>query len=420
MEILNHIGLEAAVGKTSLAKKLISVIEKLRLNNTYTHEEIKKNDVTGMILDETGMNVTVMVKKGVGLNAYVIFPSMDRNHPFYTTYGMYGSSESSQVAINMSDTELKGWVDPKDFKVGGVYSKVKVDMVIGYELMRDTRFTVAEIASIMLHELGHIYTYFEMFGLLTRKNFMIADVVKTLQGGSTIDKKELKLIEAERTLGIKIDRKNDLINIPNDKKEDLISSVLITQDYIQAGTSSSTGIYDIRTIEQIADKFVISNGGGVELASALNKLYETYWVKETRSPALYVAIEIAKFILWMISLSIFPLTTIFYTVGILPGPKIYDSPEARIKIIKQQLIGSLKDLKSEPVMRKEIQDQIQVVEDIEKTLKDRRSLLEIIYQNVTPRGRIMYKQEVFMKNIESLLYNNTYLNAAKFGAIKDE
>lgn len=418
MEFLERLATEAAVSKSKLADQLIEVVENLRVNNTYTHDEIKKQNINGIIFKHTKILTDFMIKKNVGINAYVNFPQMDKNHPFFTNYDWYGSrSDVTITALNLTG-KVKGTVDPTTMSVGGIYSKVKIDLVVGYELIKNKGFTPQEVVAIILHELGHIYTYFLNFGELTKRNFMISNVLKNLQGGNTYEQKEDSLVEAERVLGIKLDKKNEIINLNGNSEQ--ISSILISNDVVRAGSSSRTPFYDVRTVEQIADKFAIEHGAGVELATALNKIYRTYWVKETRSPAMFVAIELSKFIIWLILTFSMPVTMILYTLSMLPGPKVYDSPESRIRIIKQQLVTSVKDLKDEPLMRNKLIEQIKTVEEIEKQLKDRRTILEVLYNTFTPRGRSMYEQEVFMKNIESLIYNDTYLSAAKFGAIKDE
>lgn len=406
---------QANIVLSTLASKLVVLIHKLRQDGTYTQQVMKDSGVSEAILFLTGINADFMVKKGVGQNAYVRYPNLDRNHPFLAAYGYTGGTSEVGTALLATNREVIGTIDRKNWKVGGIYSKIKMNITVGHELLASTIFSDEEVVGVILHELGHIFDYFDVLGGLVKRNFLLHDVSKQLAGQTTHEQKVKVLVEAERQLGIQIQNKDDIINAPDKVRSEVAEAVIITEDMIKNRDTSGNPLYDVRTLEQSADRFAIHHGAGVHLGTALNKLYQNANVRETRGAGMFLAVELLKVALFLIGAYVSPFYTILYLIGSIPGPKVYDSPNARIELIKRQLIGSIKDNRGDKEYSAILREQVAVLEDLQKGLNDRRSLYDTIYQTITPRGRSMYKQEVHMKNVENLLYNDFYLNSAKFG-----
>lgn len=393
-------------------------VEKLRIDGSYTTKAIKDSKLQDVIFDHTGILTDSMVKKRVGKNAFVKFPNLDKNHPFFATYQYTGgSSETTITALALLDSKLEGTVDMDKMKIGGVFSKVRHDMTVGYELMIANNFTSEEITAIILHELGHIFTYYRFFGMLTKRNFLLGDAMFSINSRSTKEQKVVRLEEISRSLGIDQVNYDTLLTNDKQKSAEAVTTAMVTNDIIRSSSVGGNSYYDVRTVEQIADQFATKHGAGMHLSTALNKIYQEAYVRSVRGPAMFVAIELVKLMFYLFIVSSGPITAVLYTLSLIPGPAIYDSPLARIQLIKRQMVNTIREQNQNAEYIKELRSQIEVIEKLEAELEDRRSLFELAYQTLTPRGRSMYKQEVFSKNLESLIYNETYLASVKFGAL---
>lgn len=387
-------------------------------------KDVKKADIVALVKKHTGIAIDFQIDKSPYINAYMMPPLIDRNHPFFTNSGFnWPVLAKDRKYLTSEDGKLKtkeAWTNDANYSVGGAWSNVVVKLVLLTGLMKSTTISDGGVAAIFLHELGHVYTYFNLFGKLSRCNFLTAEAIKDISGAAPLEKRVQALEILEESLDINIKKKEEIAQAPEKMRGEMVESIVIAETAIKGGTVSGNFNYDTRTIEQIADQFAIFHGAGGDLAQAMMALYKEYDIPETLSTSVYVTLEVAKalFVTW-IAYSV-PIIGVILLILAIPGNKIYDDPQARIELIRKQLVGSIKDVKNQPWLRDQILSQIKIIEEMEGALKDRRSLYTLIYETITPRGRTMYRQEVFMKAVENLLYNDTYFNAAKFGALTNE
>lgn len=406
----------------SFFKELTDKIASLRKTGM-TPADVKKADIPAIISKYTGMNIDFSIDPSNGINAYMMTPMMDRNHPFFSSRGFTFPIETKDLKYiskkgKLNVTEV--WTDDSVYKVGGGWSKVIVKVKLLKGLMNEKTFTDAGITAILLHELGHVYTYFSLFGKLTRKNFLTNEAIKEALSSEPLEKRVQTLELLEKNLDIEIRKKEEILQAPEKTRADLIESIVIAETCIKGGSTSVFEGFDNRNVEQIADQFAIYHGAGGDLAEAMHTLYNEFGSIETISNTAFVIIELCKAFLMLVLLMQSPLVGIILLILAIPGQKVYDDPQARVELMRKQLVAGLKEAKDKPALKAQLLDQIDTLESLEGKLKDRRTFYTLVYQTITPRGRTMYRQEVFMKAVEDLLYNDTFLTATKFGALADE
>ena len=415
------LNLESAYDQSGvLFEELVEEIRKLRNGGEYTQDAMKKCGVSDALRAYTGMDVDFIVTQNIGYNAYFTFPLMDKNHPFLAQMGYagYGSSAVTLQSIrDDSGRAKKGTVNLKTGKVGGYFTKVKCSIHMGVSLVSSTKFTVEEVAAIILHEAGHAWTYFEYFGNIVRKSWLIDQAAQSSIGITPPEEKVKVLVEVERQLGLEIIDKTGLLNTPIKNRSQLVESVLISDDIVNTRTESSAAYYDVRNVEQLADQFVSIHGGSRAQASALLKLTKMQGHIEAMNPAEYVAMEILKVVLHTITFAFFPVITILYAISLLPNPKMYDDPKQRIIYLKRHCINSLKNSR-DPERKQALVEDIKAIEKLEQVLTERSTLFQMITNNLTTVGRKLYKQETFKKKVEEALDNDLYTRAASFEGIK--
>lgn len=417
--LANQLATEKMQSDFTYFLELTELLGKLR-KTPMSSADIKKSGVKELTLKHTGINVDFGIDPNGGVNAYMIPPSLDSNHPFYTTRGMrWGVDKKDRKKVFGKDRTATAWVDDSQYMVGGKWSDMPVVLRILKGVMNHTQFTDRMIAALYLHELGHVYTYFSLFGRLTTKNFLTMEAIKELTSQQPIDKRIMALEILEKDLDIEISNKERIASAKPSARGEMVESVAIVET-VAGSKATSFGGYESRNVEQIADQFAVYHGAGADLAYALTTIYKVFKSPETFSTGGFVVLELIKTMVFIYFTVAIPILGILILLLSIPGDKIYDDPEARVEVTRKQLVQALKDTKGQPELHKSILDQIEAIEKLKGTLKDRRSLYTTIYQTITPRGRTMYRQEVFMKSIENMLYNDTYLNAARFGALNDE
>lgn len=387
-----------------------------------TPAKVKESGIDELVFKHTGIKIKFGIHKSNQVNAYMMPPDLDRNHPFWTSMGMSWPTDGKSLT-KLGVTERKTvevWTNDANYTVGGGWSKVEIEIQLLRGLLKLKTITDGGVAAIFLHELGHAYTYLSLFGKLSRKNFLTSEAIKDVMGAPELEKRVQVLTKLEDDLDIVIKNKEKIVQSPGKIRGEVLESIVIAEVALNTGTTSSNKGYDTRNIEQIADQFAIYHGAGADLAQGMVEMYRGFGVMESKSNLTFVILEVIK-VLWMGTLlSMSPLLGIIILLLTIPGDKVYDDPEARVELMRKQLVGSLKQYKDQPEMHARLMKQLETMEQLKGTLKDRRTFYALIYQTISPRGRTMYRQEVFMKSVENLLYNDTYFNAAKFGALANE
>ncbi len=407
--------MEAISYQTGLFNELTKAVEKLRAEKTYDTKAINDSDIPNIINIFTDMLVSIDINPDYDNAAFITWPSIDKNHPFINEFlRKHIVSDTGLTLIRALDGEIRGSIDIKTGRVSGIFTKVQGDITLGAGLLRNKQYTSGEIAAIILHELGHLWTYFVYLGTMVTSSHVIAAVSKAVYD---IDNKEERLVvikEAERVLGVDVKEKERLAALPKQIRSLATDMVFISAKAEKSQSETGYNIYELRSVEQLADRFATQHGAGVELASGLQKLFQNYAHSSTISTTQHTLIEVCKVIIFTAGLMLNPVGTVVYLLMSNPTEKQYDDPEARIRLIKQMLIDELKDQRIKPTRRAQLQKDIDVVSRIEGELNDKRSALELFWTKIMPSGRRAMSQQESQKLIEDLLNNELFVKAANF------
>lgn len=405
-------GLEALMyqGENFLSA-LASGIKKIKEKGKFDTASLKEADLSGIASKFTGMNVTIQISQGY--NAYMYMPPMDNSHPFQNNYlvnaPLFGAA---------GEMVLKGKSDPiaeinyETATVGGVYSDIPVNIFIGRSFFGNT-FTNEEIAAIILHEVGHAYTYFYYLGRMFFANFLISSYAQEIMGTRDVDRRKILIKAAERRLGLEIYNPNALAEQPTLDKNKVETLFINAHRYTLANTTG-TDIYDFRACEQLADYFATMHGAGPHLISGLNKFYEMSGNMAIMPFPIFMIGEFFKLLMTPFTLPV-SLLVIMVTN---PSIKRYDDPAARAKYIELQMRSTLKDRNLDPEMRKSLLASIEAAGKHSVRLTDYKGLDHLLWTVLSPQYRRGVKQEQSQKILENILFNDLYTKSAAFAAIE--
>ena len=389
---------------------LTKAIGAIRAEKTYSTTSDATKSLSRLIKNKTGIYVSVGYIPTKQLNAMVALPEVSKNNPILNDMMRNWHSDRTALRlINDQGGRISGTVDRRSGSVSGIFSEVPVDMFITEGLIDSKSVSDEEVAAVILHEIGHIFTYYESLVTTIRQNIYIAAVAK-----EAVEVKEQKLkldlLDATcKNLKLNIGGE-ELVGYSSDKA---IYAILLTKHIEQLRTELGTNYYDLRNFEAASDQYAARMGAARPLATALTKMGATS--ESRRSTAVYLLLEIGKVILFVAAMFVLnPLFIIISLAAYDPTSKIYDPPEARIKRIRHNLITASKNRSLSKQRKETLLKDIEIIDGLLSELNDRRSFYEILYTGILPNLNRQSKHLKYQQQLEEMLHNDLFKASMKF------
>lgn len=383
---------------------LTEAVGKLRNSGDFSTSGVKKSYIMQVIKQHTGLNILLYIKEG--WRASVRTPQLTASHVFeYQRLANHGPG-----IIDITKTSIKGVVDTNNAKVSGAFSDVKSEVFIGMALFKPGALSDRQIGAIILHELGHAFTYFQFISTIAYGNLVIQQTIRNVFMSNDYHSKQYHIKAAEDVLGLDVEP-----GVENwiDTSKENIEVIMTTRYYKNLKTRSDSIYYDVRNCEQLADVFAAKHGAAAYLAQANTKLDRETNLYGNENFFVHILAETASLIKRSFSNSEDTSTSreILLTMQ---QPKIYDDPKDRISFLKFQLIDDLKQLpRGDNATRKNIIESIKDIDVILKGINVRRDLLTFIHETMTSVGKSTSNQQKEQKKLEEMLNNNLYYQSAK-------
>lgn len=229
----------------ALFAEVTKAVSFLREDKKYTTESILKSEIMDIVKAYTNMSVVFHIVEG--RQACIRLPELDANHPFNRGYQqMFGAYEGVQVIQALGGKAIGG-VSLKEGRVYGVYEKISGDVFMGTGFFHDRRYSDGQIAAIILHELGHLFTYFEFLGSVVMTVHAINCTAKTVMETEDYEKRLVAIREAERTLGVDIPDKEKLAAKPKAIRSLATQSILISRMSKKIRSETGNSVYELRS-----------------------------------------------------------------------------------------------------------------------------------------------------------------------------
>jgi hypothetical protein len=367
------------------------------------------------IFSHTGIRCTVTMNKSRQMNAWVYYPKMDKNHPL----NAYLEEAKMHPVFNMDARLLAkskindlGWVDDRTGTVHGVYQKVNIGIHITRGLLLNHEYTAKEKAAVLIHELGHVYTYFKYIGVSVTTNYMLTGITEALLG--TDDKQRrvqfLQDLKSEGLIrGVSVDEASQ-INRP-----EVLLAVLLNDTLKQMRSQTGSCIYDMIGAEFLADQFCARHGGGVAIITGLEKSYG-FWNFDRAGSLkrmLVSAFGIAIHILLAIATTGVSLLIVILS-GVLSNPitNSYDTPSDRYRRIRNDLVNGLKD-NDDPEFKRQLVEDIEAIDEIVKNSKPFYALTDWFFIYVVPKHKQQLNLKEMEQDLERIATNDLFVKSAK-------
>lgn len=363
--------------------------------------------ISKIIKNHTNLNITIDAE-----NDYppcIDIPNIDRNNPLINAaQRAIVNSTDGLTMIESSNEVLHGTVNIKTAKVSGVFSDIKAKMYLGKAFIQGNKYSSQELAAITLHEVGHLFTYFEFITRTVRTNQVLAGLSKILDGSENQEKREVALLSAKKAL--KLD-KLDLSQL-KDVNTKTTQVVLIDALVKETRTELGYNLFAESSWEYLCDQFSARHGAGVHLATALSKIYKSHYNISYRSLAVYLAVEMIKVIL----ISNLAFLGILFLVVMFDSQDGggYDLPSARLKRIRDQATQYLKNKQISDVERRRILDEIESIDKLLAEMTNRKQLFTYIHEFFSKRTRDERAYRKLQYELEDIAMNDLYVKAAEF------
>jgi hypothetical protein len=424
MSLLKNASLEAIGYKKGkeLFYALLPIFDAIRdiedKENDIKKDYFDSTDISKIVMEYTGLNIKVFVTNGRGY-ASVGVPKLHSKNVLLGDW--YGAEQLDIDGYKLQAelrTHLKGHVNVKEGTVDGIFSKMLSKVYISKRFLNFCDFTSEEHVAVLLHELGHVFTYFEYMIETTTTNQVLKNASERMLKIESPSERVIYLSSLEKDLKIKIPNKEELAK---SNKKEVVYTMLMSDEYSRLRSSSGTEVYDIKSWEFLADQFATRHGAGRHLAIANYKLDKLEGGNSTRSVPLIYFMNFLKMGAagWLASMSLVGALIVFaiFARSSSKSETVHDDPEQRVLRIKQDLIQELKTPDIDKDHRDDILEEIAMADEILNQLNDHRDFLEFFWDTVLPHRRDARKDYELQQRLEELAANPLYVHAAKLQSL---
>jgi hypothetical protein len=375
--------------------------------------------LTGIVRQHTGLNVKFIL---ADYYPCVMIPEINRNNVLINDFTKnFLDNKDGIKFIKEAKGFARGSVNLKTGRVTGVFTELVSTIYLPVKMIRGSKYTPGENAAVTLHEVGHLFTYYEFISRTVRTNQVLAGVTRALDQSSTQKDREAVLMTAKQALDLKDMDAAEVAKITNAK---VVEVVIITSVVKETRSEIGTNLYDSNNFEFLADQFASRQGASRDLVTALDKLHREFGVMAFRSQPFYILMEAVKLVLFVGGLATiasvgWPAFALALTLmaNDAVGDPTYDRPEVRLKRIRNDLIERSKQKDLAPGEDKQIKEDLVAIEKILEGVKDRFQLIGYVTRYVFGLGRARFEAEALQQELESFVANNLFGRADDLKAL---
>ena len=411
--------------KSLLYAGLIDLIVEMRKPENLGRSKELLEKLSALIYRHSGIQTTITISgttPNQAPNAEAQFEAM----PTILSYPVLDISKDRETYRKLYDRMLKeptyGTIDLQKGRVSGWYSHRPSVITMTSNFIYGRKITPIMVAAVLLHEVGHLFTYFATLHQTLNCAHLSAESTHEVMGANLSEINHL------------LTRKGVPDNTAATKEEALvkINKVIIDREFNQFSKASALGGYDSVSWEQLADDYASRHGAAIGLAEFLmlypNEEYSQLSPDRGKAPQ---ATAGCKSAMAMALMSIVPTvvpgsdTIVTYIATNLGantnsprqtyGDPEYDHLKDRVRHLKNSIVVFLKNPLLDPKDRDQFLDQYDTINRRLDELKDPNSESSIywLYLKRDPRLRATLSQ----RQLAQLFHNELYVSASRIKAL---
>ena len=379
--------------------------------------------LTKIIKTHTGKGnegLNIGVKFVEGLNAFINLPDLSANNPIVNEWrrGPWMNKKGLEL-IKASNKAPMGEVDLNRGHVSGVFSETTQTLHLGLELFKHPLIALSdeELAAYVFHEIGHVFTYYEMIAKTTSTNYIIRGTLEQLDTNSDRKQRIQLYKDVESIAGLDLGNLDELADL-NDRKAVAITLV----DRIDKSTRQeiSYSEYDTTGAESLADQYAARHGLALALVTGLDKVSRVSGNPSFLATRTQVFVKIGVYSTMLVTAMVLPIVglpilTLFLavrTLVALTGVQEYDELPQRYKRIRHQLVDGLKKVKDDTIAKSITADIAQIDQAIEQ-VNEHPSFAMFIMNHLIPSKKAASRSKLFQQDLEAMLANDLFIKAVE-------
>lgn len=369
----------------------------------------------------TGLSFTL--HDGEDSGPAVAFPQLDANSVLWSAVQKQSAlhhaevdrfADPRKVLQEMKVRRLEGTVDLKKGRVGGIYEKMPLLMMVPRSMLSNPApYAADEVAAIVLHETGHAFTCMEFVSRTVSTNQALAGLVRALD--DTVPEAVRTTIYAQGIELLRMDPAQQAALLNAKSSAEITCVVMDTA--IQASVSElGASVYDSVTAEYLADQFVARCGAGRPLVTGLDKWNTVAWhAKRANGYWLIDCVGVVAGLALNTVTAGLPWMALVFMQD--KDAVLYDTPKARYLRIKMQNIERLKNKAISAAEKKALIQANETIDQVCVFYTDNLSLIQKAAYYLRPSYRNAHKYELLQKDIEIIANNSLFTSAAKFSLL---
>lgn len=415
-------------------------------------EEYKQNkdgkefakDLEKIIKDRFNITLKCNVKPASVLNAAAYIELLDVYHPLNKgLLDNYGEAAAQYLANETVKPNFKrlvagkldrvGGLDFKKARASGIFSQLEYRIELLTPLFKEeTDFIIA----IIMHELGHIWTFMEYVHHVTYKNVIVTSIVKDFLGIKEDNLRVEFISKINNIYGVKVPEE---LTKQSDPKAQL---VVIGDIYKQMYNDFSETTYNTTSVEVLADQFASRFGLGINMIKGMSG--NAFSWKGISVSILLTFVSgvimgtLASFSAFFLVIGTIPFTFDIFlavvTAGLMSlanitesfagakmklGTSTYDTPKQRLVRVRNMMINQLKNDPKNNDAKKLIEQIDESMAYIEKA-DDYNGFIVKLLRWVSSDFRTQEERKIYNQLLEDLMDNTLYVSGNRFKHLLDK
>lgn len=352
--------------------------------------------------------------------------------------------DSLQAAlVKTLGSKAKGTVDLKTAKLTGMFSEYEHPLWLGLNVNFGHGMTPGEITAILLHELGHGFTYYEYSNRLVSTNQVLCEYLSASIGKKNPSKRTYALKELEKYGAITEEEFDSMAGDP----ETVFSNAMFLRYIRKVVTSLPNRRYDETSSEQLADNFANRFGYGKELITGLDRLYrgvmfigspeksytmraifymyEIFTTYAVLKLAVILTLNVGRLVLAQGIGGIYTLFSVYMAMigwwsvtGADNEDMTYDKLKLRYTRIRSEMITTLKNPNVDKATSERVVKAISEIDPIIKNTMIHNNLLTMAKNFLLPVHRNTSSAIALQQQLEILASNDLFVKAAELKSLE--
>lgn len=332
-----------------------------------------------------------------------------------------GMENKSLGTVNLATAKMTGWFSEQECPLYMNWRKLHLE----------GPYSPAELAAIVLHELGHVFNVASFINHTHSANQIIADIaanIKTNAKDNDVEYiyREIKKLDKDASADIAQGLASGNAPVMG------VSMYRLAVGTVQSLMSEKT--YDRVTNEALADSFATRFGYGAPLITGLEKIDAHYpeLLQQRERGALQIALSLYFLVFAIGTLAgpiaggiMIPLMFVnglyTYLMGMILNfisgsegqARIYDNMKVRYARIRNAMVEHIKDPDLSKELRKNLLRDITIADEVVANKRTHVTLIDSLFDIFSPRNRRAMKSIEAQQNIETLIANKLFVQANK-------